>query len=177
MPAMGLGVLQILDQEAAISQLGGPGGWNDPDMLEVGNGGMTSDEYRAHFSIWAMLAAPLIAGNDLQAMDADTRAILTNRRVIAVDQDALGRPGRRLRRDGDLDVWVRPLSDGAWAIMLLNRGRTSLPAKVQWNELGLPARGLLRVTNLWGEAKSDALRGGYDATLAPHSAQLLRVAR
>ena len=124
-----------------------------------------------------MLAAPLIAGNDLQAMVADTRAILTNRRVIAVDQDALGRPGRRLRRDGDLDIWVRPLSDGAWAIMLLNRGRTPLPAKVQWSELGLPARGLLRVTNLWGDAKSNALRGGYDATLAPHSAQLLRVAR
>src|SRR3954470_11796488 len=104
-------MLSILGQNAPLDAYAGPGHWNDPDMLEVGNGGMTDTEYRSHFSLWAILAAPLMAGNDLQKMTPAIREILTNKEVIAVDQDALGRQGRRVAKQGDLEVWARPLQD------------------------------------------------------------------
>ncbi|RYG83782.1 MAG: glycoside hydrolase family 27 protein, partial [Alphaproteobacteria bacterium] len=126
------GVLDILDQQVDLWPHAGPGGWNDPDMLEVGNGGMSDDEYRAHFSLWAILAAPLIAGNDVAKMDAATKAILTNAAVIAVDQDRLGQQGRRVAKDGDLEVWARPLANGGRAVVLLNRGTTEAVIAVDW---------------------------------------------
>ena len=92
--------VRILDRQVGLEKYAGPGGWNDPDMLEVGNGGMTTSEYRAHFSFWSLLAAPLMAGNDLRTMSAETRDILANRDVIAIDQDPLGAQGRRIRDDG-----------------------------------------------------------------------------
>jgi alpha-galactosidase len=92
-------------------------------MLEVGNGGMTDVEYRSHFSLWALLAAPLIAGNDLRTMRPEIHDILTNKEVIAVDQDALGREGERVAKNGDLEVWAKQLKDGSRAVILLNRGR------------------------------------------------------
>jgi len=116
------GVVDIADAEAELYSFAGPGHWNDPDMLEVGNGGMTTTEYRAHFSLWAMLAAPLIAGNDLRNMTPEIRDILTNKEVIAVDQDPLGRQGRRVWKGGDLEVWGKQLQDGGRAVALLNRG-------------------------------------------------------
>ena len=91
-------------------------------MLEVGNGGMTDIEYRSHFSLWALLAAPLIAGNDLRSMRPEIHDILTNKEVIAVDQDALGREGERVAKNGDLEVWAKQLKDGSRAVILLNRG-------------------------------------------------------
>src|SRR5579883_1654060 len=94
------------------TQDAGPGHWNDPDMLEVGNGGMTVNEYRSHFSFWALLAAPLMAGNDLRDMKPEIHDILANKEVIAVDQDPLGRQGRRVWKDGDLEVWSKPLAGG-----------------------------------------------------------------
>ncbi|MGN6376125.1 MAG: glycoside hydrolase family 27 protein [Sphingomonas sp.] len=99
----------------------GPGGWNDLDMLEIGNGGMSLDEYRTHLSLWAMQAAPLILGNDLRKTDEATRALLTNKAVVAIDQDPLGAAGQRLRIDGDIDIWSRPLADGGRAIAYFNR--------------------------------------------------------
>src|SRR5689334_4381635 len=98
-------------------------------MLEVGNGGMTANEYRAHFSLWAMMAAPLIAGNDIAHMDEVTRSILLNKDVIAVDQDKLGVQGHRAAKDGDSEIWVKPLSGGAKALLLFNRGDT--PATIR----------------------------------------------
>ncbi len=100
----------------------GPGHWNDPDMLEVGNGGMTKEEYRAHFSMWAMFSAPLLAGNDISNMTADTREILLNKEVIAIDQDPLGQQGRRVKKTGDQEIWSKQLQDGGRAVVLLNRG-------------------------------------------------------
>lgn len=91
--------------QSALAAFGGPGHWNDPDMLEVGNTHMTTLEYRTHFSLWAMLAAPLIAGNDVRNMSSETKEILLNREVIAINQDSLGQPARRLRKDGDTEVW------------------------------------------------------------------------
>src|SRR5437773_7701686 len=102
-------MLALLDVSGQHASAARPGAWNDPDMLEVGNGGMTTDEYRAHFSLWAILAAPLLAGNDLRDMKPEIRDILTNKEVIAVNQDPLGRQGRRVRKDGDLEVWAKQM--------------------------------------------------------------------
>src|ERR1044072_1850616 len=115
-------VVEIADLNEPLWPYAGPGHWNDPDMLEVGNGGMTTDEYRAHFSLWAMMAAPLIAGNDIANMREVTRSTLLNKEVIAVDQDSLGVQGHRVHKDGDSEVWVKPLSGGAVAVLLFNRG-------------------------------------------------------
>lgn len=125
------GILPILDKQAGRRQHAGPGRWNDPDMMEVGNG-MTAGEDRAHFSLWAMLAAPLIAGNDLRSMSEETRAILTNPAVIAVDQDPLGIQGFKYRDEGDLEIWARPLVDGAWALAILNRGEPARRVELDW---------------------------------------------
>ena len=132
------GMLDILDLQVDAWRHSGPNRWNDPDMLEVGNGGMTTTEYESHFSLWAMLAAPLIAGNDLSAMSADTRRILANRDVIAIDQDALGQAARRLWKDGDQEIWARPLAGGDVAVVLFNRGALPVPMRVTWAQLNLP---------------------------------------
>jgi alpha-galactosidase len=125
------GVLQILDKQEGLRQYAGPGHWNDPDMLEVGNG-LTPNQDRAHFSIWAMLAAPLIAGNDLRAMSKETAAVLTNKSVIAVNQDPLGvQAFRYAARDG-IEYWFKPLADGDWAFMALNRNKEPRKIAFDW---------------------------------------------
>ena len=115
-------IYAILSQQAGLEKYAGPGHWNDPDMLEVGNGKLTLAENRSHFSMWAMLAAPLLAGNDLPNMKPEIKAILTNRDVIAIDQDKLGRQATALYSDGEVEVWTRHLSGGAMAIAVLNAG-------------------------------------------------------
>jgi len=152
-----------------------PNGWNDPDMLEVGNGGMTTTEYESHFSIWAMLAAPLIAGNDLSRMDADTRRILTNAEVIRVDQDPLGRQGRRVWRQGDLEVWVRTLADGERAAVLFNRGEAPADIKVTWAQLDLAPHLKAQVHDLWSGRKTRGVSGEYGGRVAPHGVIMVRV--
>ncbi len=121
------GVLQIIDQQKGLRKYAGPGHWNDPDMLEVGNG-MSENEDRAHFSMWCMLAAPLIAGNDLRQMSKETAEILLNKDAIAVDQDKLGIEGFRYATDGVREIWFKPLADGDWAMCVLNR--STRPQKV-----------------------------------------------
>jgi alpha-galactosidase len=127
-----LGVLQILDRQEGLRVHAGPGHWNDPDMLEVGNG-MSVNEDRAHFSIWCMLAAPLLAGNDLKTMSRVTADILTNREVIAVDQDSMGIQGFRFRERDGVEIWFKPLVDGAWAMCVLNRNRTAREFCFDWD--------------------------------------------
>jgi len=127
----GLGVLDIIDKQADLWQYAGPGHWNDPDMLEVGNGGMTYDEYKTHFSMWAMLAAPLMAGNDLTKMDKQTQEILTNADVIAVDQDSKGEQARKFMDMGEYEIWAKPLSNGEVAVCFLNR--TNQPWKLNYD--------------------------------------------
>ena len=116
-----------------------PGFWNDPDMLEIGNGHMSTVEYKTHFSLWAMIAAPLIAGNDLRSMTDETKQILANREVIAVDQDALGKGGQRVGKNGDTETWVKPLAGGSYAIGLFNRGAAEAEVGVKWSDLKLTA--------------------------------------
>lgn len=115
------GVMKILDMQDGLRTYAGPGHWNDPDMLEVGNGGMTESEDRAHFSMWCMLAAPLTCGNDLRNMSPQTSAILGNTDAIDIDQDALGIQGLRYQKDGGFEIWMKPLSGGDWAVCFLNR--------------------------------------------------------
>src|SRR4030088_2582901 len=130
------GMLAIVDQQFGLASYAGPGHWNDPDMLEVGNGGMSDTEYRSHFSLWAILAAPLIAGNDLRNMRPEIHDILTNREVIAVDQDPLGREGERVWKKGAAEVWAKQLQDGSRAVVLLNRGSAVLENTGRWEGLG-----------------------------------------
>src|SRR5216684_6101041 len=143
------GVVDIIDAEAELYSYAGPGHWNDPDMLEVGNGGMTDVEYRSHFSLWAILAAPLIAGNDLRNMRPEIHDILTNKEVIAINQDSLGREGTRVAKNGDLEVWAKQLKDGSRALVLLNRGASEQNVTVAWEDLGYPSHLNAAVRDLW----------------------------
>ena len=131
-----LGVLPILDKQAGLRQYAGPGHWNDMDMLEVGNG-MSEDEDRAHFSLWAMLASPLIAGNDLRTMSEATRGILTHRDMIAIHQDALGIQAMKWLDEGDIEVYVKPLERGEYAVLLLNRGDLARNHRLDWSFHGM----------------------------------------
>jgi alpha-galactosidase len=171
----GLGVMQILDLQVGLESFAGPGHWNDPDMLEVGNGRMTETEYQAHFSLWCLLAAPLMAGNDLRSMSPEIRAILTNREAIAVNQDPLGMQGRKVRDDGDLEVWARQLSDGSRAVILLNRSASEAPITVNWTELGYPPHLSAAVRDLWQHKDLGKFTGQFSATVAPHGVVMVTV--
>jgi alpha-galactosidase len=149
-----------------------PGHWNDPDMLEIGNGGMSDTEYKTHMTLWSILAAPLIAGNDLRDMSKSIHDILTNAEVIAIDQDKAGKQGRRVSQSGEQEIWVRPLAGGAHAIALFNRGAAEAGMTVKWEEVKLKPR---HARDVW-EHRDVALEGaGYQATVAGHGVVLLRV--
>ncbi len=169
------GVMNILDKQIGLEGAAGPGHWNDPDMLEVGNGGMTDNEYRAHFSLWAILAAPLIAGNDLSAMSTQTRAILTNRDVIAVDQDALGIEGTRVAKDGDGEVWARPIAGAGRAVVLLNRSTKPREIAISWQQLGLQPDQQARVRDLWLGAVLALAHGNFKATVPGHAVVMVTI--
>jgi alpha-galactosidase len=152
-------------------KVAGPGRWNDPDMLEIGNGGMTDTEYRTHMSLWAILAAPLLAGNDLRSMSDATVAILTNKEVIAVDQDKLGQQGVRVKQDGELEIWKRTLSDGS-AVGLFNRGAAAARMTVRWADIGVKEK--LKVRDLWAHADVGA-PVDYSVEVPSHGVVMLRV--
>lgn len=168
-------VLEIADLNVHLAAYAGISGWNDPDMLEVGNGGMTEAEYRVHFGLWAIMAAPLIAGNDLRNMSPATQSLLTNPEVISVDQDPAGIQGTRVRDDGDIEVWVRPLAErGNRAVALLNRGETPAGVAVRWNEIGL-APGQAAIRDLWARADLGTYTNSFSAEVSPHSALMLQI--
>lgn len=168
-------VLEIVDLNEPLWPYAGPGHWNDADMLEVGNGGMTPAEYRAHFSLWAMMASPLMAGNDVAHMDEVTRSILLNKEVIAVDQDPLGVQGRRIARDGNAEVWVKPLAGGGKALLVLNRGDQPLTIRATAEQLGLPASARPRVRDLWAHRELARWSGAIAATVEPHGVAMFRI--
>lgn len=130
----GLGVVDIIDKQAGLQQYAGPGHWNDPDMLEIGNGGMTPDEYKTHFSMWAMLAAPLMAGNDIRNMDVSTKEILTNKDVIAIDQDKKGEQATKFMDMGEYEIWAKPLSGGQVAVCFMNRTNEDWKLDYDWKK-------------------------------------------
>jgi alpha-galactosidase len=171
----GMGVVHILDLQVGLASYAGPGRWNDPDMLEIGNGGLTLEENRAHFSLWAILAAPLMAGNDLRTMAPEIRDILSNREVIAVNQDPLGRQGRKVRDDGGVEVWARELADGSRAVALLNRDTTATSVTVAWPEIGYTAGLAATVRDLWAHRDVGVVRGRYTATVPGHGVLMVRI--
>lgn len=156
-----------------LEKFAGPGHWNDPDMLEVGNGGMNDDEYRTHFSLWSILAAPLIAGNDLTSMTPYTLDILTNREVIAVDQDALGKQGFRVAQEGPFEVWMKPMADGSKVVGLFNRQRTTEPMTVKFSEIGVQGEASIR--DLWVKKDLGTFRDSFTAYVPRHGVVLVRI--
>ncbi len=169
------GMLDIVDLNADLYSYAGPGHWNDPDMLEVGNGGMTNTEYRSHFSLWALMAAPLIAGNDLRSMTPEIRDILTNKEVIAINQDSMGRQGRRVWKDGDFEVWGKQLQSGDRAVILLNRGASSHEITVTWEQIGYPPHLSAAVRDLWTHKELGKFAGKFSASVESHGAVMVTV--
>ncbi len=169
-------VAKIIDENSKSASYAGPGHWNDPDMLEVGNGNMTDTEYKAHFSMWCLMAAPLIAGNDLRNMTGATKDILTNKEVIAIDQDTAGVQGTKVSASGDLEVWCKPLgTDGTTkAVILLNRGSVSSDITVNWKDVKL-SDGSVKVRDLWEHKDCGTFDTGYTANVPSHGAVVLKV--
>ena len=174
-PWGGMGLIHIIDLQAELYPYAGPGHWNDPDMLEVGNGKMTAAEYRTHFSFWCLLAAPLMSGNDLRNMKPETKDILTNKEVIAVDQDPLGIQGRKIQDGGAVEVWMKPLSGAARAVILFNRGSVKAPVSVSWEQIGLAPEMEAKVRNLWTKKDVGTYKGRFMSTVDPHDVVMIRV--
>ena len=160
-------------ENTGLERFAGPGHWNDPDMLEVGNGKLTLDENRLHMSQWAILAAPLLAGNDLANTKAEVLSILTNREVIAIDQDPLGVQGHRVWQVGPIEVWVKPLADGSKAAGIFNTGEPQGPVTVKFSDLG--AGKSPQVRDIWAGKDLGRTENSYTATVPTHGVVLLRV--
>jgi alpha-galactosidase len=157
--------------QAGLSKYAGPGHWNDPDMLEVGNGGMKYNEYLTHMSLWAILAAPLLAGNDLSQMSPQTKSILLNKDVIAIDQDPLGKQGDRVSAEGPFEVWSKPLQNGDIAVGLFNRGHDAEQMSLPLQKLGLTPN--CKVHNIWNPSDN-----GHGPWMVPeHGVILLRISK
>ena len=171
----GMGVVHILDLQDGLESYAGPGHWNDPDMLEVGNGGMTTTEYRSHFSLWCVLASPLMAGNDLRSMPPEIKEILTNREAIAVNQDPLGIQGRRVKRNGDTEIWSRQLADGGRAVVLFNRSAKETGISVSWTDIGYPPHLAASVRDLWAHKDLGKLTGSFAATVPSHGVVMVTI--
>ena len=168
------------DLNAQFANDAKPGAWNDPDMLEVGNGGLSRDESRAHMSLWAIAAAPLLAGNDVRTMNDSSREsriareVLLNREVIAVDQDSLGVQGRMVSNSrSELQVWAKPLKDGSHAVVLLNRANVPARINANWARIGVKGTNT-RVRDLWAHKDTTVTGGGYGVNVPPHGAVMLR---
>ena len=180
------GVLRIADKNEPLRQWAGPGHWNDPDMLQVGNG-LSVSEDRTHFSLWCMMAAPLIAGNDLAKMSKETRAILTHAEVIRVDQDALGIQGWKLSSSDGVETWAKPLSQGAWALCVVNRTEKTQPVTLDWAKLVLKdelnkldaglATTTYKVRDLWAGKDQGTTQKVLKARVKSHDTLFLKLTR
>lgn len=180
------GVMQILDKQKGLRQYAGPGHWNDPDMLEVGNG-MAVNEDRAHFSMWAMIAAPLIAGNDLRSMSKETLGILTDKDVIAVNQDSLGIQGFQYSENDKLETWFKPLKNGDWAVCFLNRNAGIKQVNFDWNKENVDdslsnrklesASHSYKIKNLWTKKEAGTTRRPLKVVVPPHDVLMFRLIR
>jgi alpha-galactosidase len=166
-------MVRIAARNGSLRRYAGAGGWNDPDELEVGNGGMTTTEYRTHFSLWSIMAAPLLAGTDVRSMSRPIRAILTNREAIAIDQDPLGVPGARHRITATRDVWLKPLAGGARALLIVNRGGEARTIRVPARLLGASRGVRFRLRDVWAHRTQDA--GAISALVDAHDVAMYRV--
>ena len=166
-------VTEIGFAQAGLSQFAGPGHWNDPDMLEIGNGVLTPDEARTQLSLWALLAAPLLAGNDLSGMDPESLAILNNREVLRVDQDPAGLQGNRLWAEGPLEIWARRLADGSFAVGLFNRNQGPADIPLDLKLLGLHSAA--KVRDVWQHRDLPPIQNLKFYLVPPHGVVLLLV--
>jgi alpha-galactosidase len=179
-----LGMMHIVDLQTGLRKYAGPDHWNDPDMLEVGNG-MTVAEDRTHFSIWCMLAAPLMAGNDIRKMNEATKNILTNKDVIAIDQDTLGIEGFKYSDRDSLQTWFKPLSDGNWAVCFLNRSSVSKPVEFNWQNENvtdtlfnktLDAKTIIyKLHDLWTKKDAGTTKKPLKTVVPSHDVLMLRL--
>ena len=163
------------DQNDKWAKYAGPGGWNDPDMLEVGNGGMTTTEYETHFSLWCLMKAPLLIGCDLTKVDNESLRILMNTDVIAVNQDRLGVQGSKKKSDGDLEVWSGPLDGGAVAVVLLNRGASAANVTAEWSDIGLDSNREATVRDLWQMKVIGSIKGSVTAMVGSHGVVMYKI--
>jgi alpha-galactosidase len=162
--------------QAGLAKFAAPGHWNDPDMLEVGNGKLTHDENVTHMTLWAMLAAPLIAGNNLTQMTPDTASILMNKEVIAIDQDALGRQGDRIYAEGPVEIWVKPMKDGSKAVAIFNFGESAVDSGkfgLHLKEMGLPAS--VKARDVWAAKDLGTIKDDWKTVVPRHAVVLLVV--
>lgn len=168
-------VMSTVDQEVGLYKYAGPGHWNNPCMLQAGNGGMTTTEYKTQFSLWAILAAPLIASTDLRHITESTLKIFENRDVIAVDQDPAGIQGHKVMDTGNQEVWVRPLSDGSSAVLLLNRGSQKAFMTITAERAGLNKAAYYKEKNLWSHKFMTNTKDLIRANVPPHGVVLFRL--
>ncbi len=179
------GAMQILDMQEGLRQYAGPGHWNDPDMLEVGNG-MPLNEERAHFTMWAMLAAPLIAGNDLRNMTKETLSVLTNKEVIAINQDSLGIEGFRATVNDSVETWLKPLKNDEWVVVFLNRSKLSKTLSQDWKtfsvtdefsnrKIDTTGKDIYLLRDLWTQKSVGDTRKTYNAMIPAHDVLCLKL--
>jgi alpha-galactosidase len=162
--------------QLAIASYNRPGHWNDPDMLEIGNGGMNAEEYRTHMSLWSLLSAPLIAGNDLRNMSDETKSILMNAEVIAIDQDRAAKPVQTLSSEGKIETLWRPLTDGSIVVGIFNRGSDSVTTGFKWSALLDKLAGKKwRAQDLWKHETVRVTEDAYTTTVAPHGVVLIKI--
>jgi alpha-galactosidase len=173
--AYGGSVIGNLDLQNGLEKYAGPGHWNDPDMLEVGNGALTTEEERSHFTLWCMLAAPLIAGNDLRHMSPETGHILMNKDVIAIDQDPLGQQAYRASFNQDLEIFIKPLQGGDTAVCLFNRGDQEKKLDVSWAALSVA--GNHRIKDVWRGESQGTTAVNYRGAIGRHAVILLKLTR
>jgi alpha-galactosidase len=168
----------IANNNIGLGKYAGPGHWNDPDMLEVGNGKLTLDENRTHMGMWAMLAAPLLAGNNLTKLTPEVTAVLTNREVIAIDQDALGKSAERVYQEGPVQIWSRPLADGGRALAVINFGEDQTFLRgipLHLKEAGVT--GTMKARDVWGAKDLGSIKDDYKIVLKRHEMLLLRFSK
>ncbi|CAI9275332.1 unnamed protein product [Lactuca saligna] len=168
-----LSMMYIADMNEYYADYARPGGWNDPDMLEVGNGGMTKDEYIVHFSIWAISKAPLLIGCDVRNVTKETLDILGNTEVIGVNQDKLGVQAKKVRMEGDLEVWAGPLSKYRVVVLMVNRGPATSLMTAHWDDIGLPPNTTVIARDLWlHKALRQRPVGNLSVTVASHACKM-----
>ncbi|XP_044494456.1 alpha-galactosidase 1-like isoform X2 [Mangifera indica] len=161
------------DMNEVFAELARPGGWNDPDMLEVGNGGMTKNEYIVHFSMWAISKAPLLLGCDVRNMTKDTMGIVANKEVIAVNQDTLGVQAKKVRSEGDQEIWAGPLSNYRVALLLVNRGPIRYSITANWDDIGIPEKSVVEARDLWEhKTLKTKFMGNLTATVESHGCKM-----
>jgi len=168
-----VGIINSIDQNSRYTNSAGPGAWNDPDMLEIGNGGCTTEEYRTQMSMWCMMASPLLAGNDIRTMSQATKDILLNKEVIAINQDSLGKQGSRVKSSNGNEIWVKPLGDGSKAVALLNRNSGTSSITVNWSDIGIT--GSANVRDLWAKSDKGSFASSYTASVPSHGTIVLKI--